>query len=55
VRPWPFDEDLDMLPSGALAQSSDNEMRWIKVRGRWLLRGSFLPPDVAGDEHLDCR
>ncbi|WP_433292971.1 hypothetical protein ACQPZQ_06380 [Pseudonocardia sp. CA-142604] len=44
-----------MLPPSALVQSSDNEMRWIKVRGRWLLRGSFLPPDLPSDEHLDDR
>jgi hypothetical protein len=44
-----------MLPPDAFVQSSHNEMHWIKVRGRLLLRGSLLPPDVPGDEHLDCR
>ncbi|MFD1652220.1 hypothetical protein [Pseudonocardia alaniniphila] len=44
-----------MPAPSALVQSSHNEMRWIKVRGCWLLRGSFLPPDVPSDEHLDCR
>jgi hypothetical protein len=53
--PWPFDEDLDVPPPDALAQSSDNEMHWIRVRGRWLLRGSLLPPDMTSDEYLDGR
>jgi hypothetical protein len=49
--PWPFEGDLDAPSADEGEQSRHNEMRWMKVRGAWLLTGSFLP--LAQPQHGD--